>query len=69
MKATVENIKSHYLGNLEQLSFFWELVELWIKVKEVKDKEDFVDFMLKKYEQWELQVNILELYFVKRDNE
>lgn len=69
MKVTVEDIKNHYLGNLEQLSLFWECVELWSKVKKVRDRKDFVDFMVRKYNQWELQVNILEMYFIIRANE
>lgn len=68
MKVTVQDIKDHYLGNLQQLALFGECVELRWKVKKVKDKKDFVDFMVKKYNQWEVQVNVLDMYFVIKDN-
>ena len=72
MKTTNQDKINHYLWHLWQIIKLWdsewedEYQELYDKVQKVKDTIDFKNFCIQKHDEWELQVGVLYLYFMKK---
>jgi len=67
MKFTDQDKVSHYVNNLKQLVLFWHFEELHRKVNEVEHDQEFRDFCVRKHDEWHLQVGVLYLYFLKKE--
>jgi hypothetical protein len=59
----------YYITSLNQHINKWEdFIDLYNKVKKVKNTKWFKDFCIIKYDQWELHLWILYLYLEKNEN-
>ena len=63
IKFNNEEKVQHFVNNLAQLNVFNTYKDLYKKVEKVKNKPNFKKFCIKKFDEWEIKVRTLYLYF------
>jgi hypothetical protein len=59
----------YYITSLNKHINKWEdFIDLYNKVKKIKDIDKFKDFCVRKYNEWETHLSILYLYLEKNEH-